>query len=49
MDDISRLEEIIESVRQEMYDAYTNGADDQEVLNISQKLDKLLNQLHSLL
>ncbi|REJ09084.1 aspartyl-phosphate phosphatase Spo0E family protein [Halobacillus trueperi] len=49
MDDISLLEEKIESVRQEMYDAYLNGADDDDVLHISQKLDKLLNQLHSLL
>ncbi|MBN9653259.1 aspartyl-phosphate phosphatase Spo0E family protein [Halobacillus sp. GSS1] len=31
-----------------MYDAYMNGADDKEVLSISQKLDRLLNQLHSL-
>ncbi|MBX0356062.1 aspartyl-phosphate phosphatase Spo0E family protein [Halobacillus sp. Nhm2S1] len=49
MDDISKLEEKIESVRHELYDAYLSGADDEEVLYISQKLDKLLNQLHSLL
>ncbi|WP_406944149.1 Spo0E family sporulation regulatory protein-aspartic acid phosphatase [Halobacillus sp. SY10] len=49
MDDISWLEERIEAVRQEMYDAYLNGADDDEVLKISQKLDKLLNQLQSFL
>lgn len=48
MDDNSRLEENIETVRQEMYDADLNGADYDEVLNISNKLDELLNQLRSL-
>ncbi|WP_406945739.1 Spo0E family sporulation regulatory protein-aspartic acid phosphatase [Halobacillus sp. SY10] len=48
MDDISQLEKKIESVRQEMYEAYINEADYEEVLNISQRLDKLLNQLSAL-
>ena len=39
------LEREIEQLRNEMYQAFEKKGNDEEVVKISQKLDKVLNQL----
>ncbi|HLQ71117.1 MAG TPA: aspartyl-phosphate phosphatase Spo0E family protein [Bacillota bacterium] len=42
------LEQKIEQLRQEMYQAYNTGESENNVLRISEELDMLLNQLQKL-
>ncbi|WP_153463277.1 aspartyl-phosphate phosphatase Spo0E family protein [Sediminibacillus terrae] len=42
---LQELEEKIEALRVKMYEAYNNNPSGQEVLQISQTLDKAINQL----
>jgi hypothetical protein len=46
---INDTEKQIEWLRDKLYEAYQNNADSEEVLNISQSLDKALNHLDRLL
>ncbi|WP_303047418.1 aspartyl-phosphate phosphatase Spo0E family protein [Halobacillus salinus] len=46
---IDYLQQQIETVRSEMYDAYNNSVEYGELVKISQELDELLNQLDKLI
>lgn len=48
MTTVDCLHKQIEAVRSEMYEAYNNSVEYSELVKISQKLDRLLNQLDKL-
>ncbi|WP_179107332.1 aspartyl-phosphate phosphatase Spo0E family protein [Sediminibacillus massiliensis] len=48
MEELRLLEQKIEKIRQEMYEAYEKDPDNQEVLHISQALDKAINDLNTI-
>ena len=43
----TKVEREIENIRKEMHDAYINGQEYENILKISQRLDKMLNLLTS--